>query len=618
MKTIKYILCILFCATTFVACEDFLDRPPMDEFTDGEFWRTESQARTFIYRFYDDLFVGHSTGNTWSAYINDVGDDGFASVQPLVFEPNVVPASDGSWSFVNVRQSNYVIESAPRLQETEECINHWLGVGHFLRGYFYSSLTFQYGDVPYFDRVPLYSEKKEDLDYLYQDRTPRADVVRKNIEDFRFALSNVRKNDGALQINRYVVAALTSRLMLREGTFQKYYYADPANNLYSADEKAAALVLAQECLELAKQASELIMNEGGYVLATDYKSLFISDDLAGNPEVIMYRKYLDGVLAHNTQYILYKEGMDGANKGFAESFLRSDGKPVYDQWFLPETVEDFFVDRDPRLSASLRQRYCFPGITNTPFGYTRSGYGCNKYVDDARASENNVLFNQSRNITDAPCLRLGEVLVNYAEICYELESLTGNDLFNQAVLDISINRLRDRAGMPHLQEIGGQPAVDGSPYDDSRRLIQNPDNDVSPMLWEIRRERRVELCFEGLRTNDIRRWHKLDYLCAEHNPDYRYGAYIRMSDYSNTQLNQNIKLAVVPDVTGSLANDTINLLDPDNALAEGWVVRGYEVHPSAARVLPTPKNYVKPIPENQRTLYTNHGYSLSQTKEWRP
>lgn len=34
------------------------------------------------------------------------------------------------------------------------------------------------------------------------------------------------------------------------------------------------------------------------------------------------------------------------------------------------------------------------------------------------------------------------------------------------------------------------------------------DQDVNPLLWEIRRERRVELMGEGTRLDDLRRWKK--------------------------------------------------------------------------------------------------------------
>ena len=127
---------------------------------------------------------------------------------------------------------------------------------------------------------------------------------------------------------------------------------------------------------------------------------------------------------------------------------------------------------------------------------------------------------------------MGEVLLNYAEICYELEAITGKDLFNQEVLNSTINKLRARVNMPNLEEIGGAPAINGVVYDDPARTKWEPTNDVPSMLWEIRRERRVELCYEnGLRSADLKRWKKLDYLCNQHNPDYRYGAYIVLDDF---------------------------------------------------------------------------------------
>lgn len=588
MKTYKYLLFLLSGVILFVSCDDFLNRPPVDKFTDEEYWKTEAQARTFLYTVYTDLFPGYGTAQN-PAWMEEVGDDAISAAIQSSFAPNLIPSSDNSWTFANVRKANYVIESASRLEEPAETVNHWLGIGHFLRGYFYSSLTFQYGDVPYFDRVPQYSEAKADLDYLYKDRDPRNFVVDKIIEDFEFALGNVRPNDGALQINRYVVAAMVSRVMLREGTFQKYYY---RNN-----------EVAGKCLQLAKTASELVMS-GPYSLATDYKSLFISDDLAGNPEVIIYRKYLDGILTHYMLSQNYDIEQNGAGKSLTESYLRSDGFPVYynnEYWYAPAAAA-FFADRDPRLTYNFRPQYYPFGGNNVPFNYSRSGYSLRKYMDDGKAGDTGAAYSRGKNITDAPCLRLGEVLLNYAEITYELESITGEDLFNQDVLDRTVNLLRDRVGMPHLQEAGGQPAVGGQPYDDPQRTKWEPDNDVSPMLWEIRRERRVELCFEnGLRAADLKRWHKLDYLCNAHNPDYRYGAYIVLSDFP-AAVKESVSLAafISPDEPAN------------NDLTEGYILRNTD----AARDLPQPKNYVKPAPVDQITLYRSKGYTLSQTKEW--
>lgn len=79
-------------------------------------------------------------------------------------------------------------------------------------------------------------------------------------------------------------------------------------------------------------------------------------------------------------------------------------------------------------------------------------------------------------------------MLNYAEAKAELGTLT------QADLDISINKLRDRVGMIRM-DLGSIPtdpkyATDG----------------ISPLIAEIRRERRVELFMEGFRYDDLRRW----------------------------------------------------------------------------------------------------------------
>jgi starch-binding outer membrane protein, SusD/RagB family len=64
---------------------------------------------------------------------------------------------------------------------------------------------------------------------------------------------------------------------------------------------------------------------------------------------------------------------------------------------------------------------------------------------------------------------------------------------DQAGLDMSINKLRDRVGMPHMTM---------TPQMDPRYASDG----VSALISEIRRERRIELFMEGFRYDDIRRW----------------------------------------------------------------------------------------------------------------
>src|SRR5256885_16113045 len=78
--------------------------------------------------------------------------------------------------------------------------------------------------------------------------------------------------------------------------------------------------------------------------------------------------------------------------------------------------------------------------------------------------------------------RYGEVLLILAEAPYELEGV-----ISDADLNRTINLLRARVGMPAL----------------NNAFVTSNGLD---MLTEIRRERTVELAFEGFRRDDLRRW----------------------------------------------------------------------------------------------------------------
>lgn len=101
----------------------------------------------------------------------------------------------------------------------EETYNHWMGVARFFRGFEYCRLVETFGDVPYYSK----SITDADTDEMYKDRTPRNEVMGYVYEDFDFALNNIRKNDGTQYLNRYIAAGFLSRLMLFEGTWQKYH-----------------------------------------------------------------------------------------------------------------------------------------------------------------------------------------------------------------------------------------------------------------------------------------------------------------------------------------------------------------------------------------------------------
>jgi len=573
MKSVRYSL-LLVLAASMPSCftDDFLTRPPLDQLTDDNYWTSESNVRTFAYDFYTDFFAAYGTGYfTWGGYFwgsinyrSGVNDD-FAPFVPTQY-PTTVPNTSGAWTFTNIRRANLMLERVPTVPMSQEAINHWTGVARFFRAMEYADKVNQFGDFPWYDRV--LDETDPDL---YKPRDARTVVMDHVLEDFLFAAENVRIEDPltgpqGLVVNRDVVLAFMSRAFLFEGTFLKYHGIDQSK--------------ANEYLEAARWAAMQLIEGGRYSIDNEYRGMFSALSLAGSPEVIMYRSYADGEITHSLHTYVTVEAQTGVSKDLIDSYLMSDGLPIgVSPLFVDDNgIDHVMADRDPRMAETFVNELRLSGLTSS---YSTTGYAVHKFLNESirNAPEGT---NSNFNPTDAVVIRYGEVLLNYAEATAELGMLTQSDL------DISINQLRARAvvNMPPLQVLGGQPAANGVAYDDPAR-----DPTVSALLWEIRRERRIELVMEaGLRNEDLRRWRKLEYANTQ-NSDVNRGAWINAAEWP--------------------AGLSVTI--------EGGGTEGYIIPASAAasqRTFIDSRVYLSPVPLGQITLYDANGATLTQNPGW--
>ncbi|SDS36496.1 RagB/SusD family nutrient uptake outer membrane protein [Gramella sp. MAR_2010_147] len=570
MKSIYKIAVYFLFAFVITGCEkDFLEVPPQDELVDETYWTSEQNVKTFAYGFYTGYFVGYGSGYSWGDYFSGQSlNDDFAPSNPPLFTQQV-PTSGGGWGFGWVRKANIFIDRVQTVPMEEEAIAHWTGIGRFFRAMEYHDLVKRFGDVPYYDAEVV----EGDTEQLYRKRDDRTFVMDKVLEDFQYAAENVRDdvdNEGQ-EVDRSVVLAFMSRVFLYEGTWQKYHEND--------SQKAA------EYLEASKWAAEQVINSGKFSLG-NYREVFNSLSLSSNPEVILYREYEEGVLTHALNSYNNKEPQTGPSKDAIESYLAEDGLPIgiSPEYQGDKGIENVMANRDPRIyetfvSDELR-------INGIDSDYSTTAYATHKFLNEE--IKDDPIGSSNLNPTDAPVIRYGEVLVNYAEAAAELASV-GGPAFTQADLDKSINVLRDRQGimLPHLQLNGAEPAVNGVTYDDPQR-----DPAVSAIIWEIRRERRIELMMEGFRLDDLKRWKKLNYVDMVEYPDINRGAWIVKSDYPDANLE--------------------NLV-----LTEGD--QGYIIPASAQESLRTfdnPRVYLSPLPLDQITLYRNNNVELEQNPGW--
>lgn len=577
---------LLATAVSFSSCDDFLTRDPQDTVTDvPSFWNNEENLRTSFLDYYTYFFPGYRSGwnradNFAETNVADWTDDNAQEVATLFTK--VAPTTDAdNWDFEKIRNMNLLLSRIQSSSLGEEAKNHWSGVARLFRAMEYAKLVQKFGDVPYYDAVVGSTDNEQ----LYRARDPRTTVMDKVNEDLAFACANIRVNDGTkgLTVNRAVAQGFASRIMLFEGTWQKYH----ANNTAKA----------AEYLKAAKDYAAALMQTNAYSIAPSYKSLTTSEDLAGNPEIIMYRSYVENVVMHSLMSFQNTEHeMSSPSRSFVDAFLTKNGLPIHQAGNTDYKGKEYakeIQNRDPRLADNIDEESGLR-LNGVAAVYAASGYYANRYVNKDLINKPGGM--SSTNTTDAPVMKLNEVMLNYIEAAAELAEL-GQYTLTQADFDKTINAIRDRQStqMPHLTLVGNALKVNGVE-------INDPDRDatVKPIIWEIRRERRVELAYEGLRFNDLRRWGKLEYADMTKNKKLNMGAWINKADY--------------PENAEALAK--ITLCDENGKIVtgnEGYIMPITEV--AKMRVM-ADKDYLYPIPVDQITMYENHGFKLTQNPGW--
>lgn len=121
---------------------------------------------------------------------------------------------------------------------------------------------------------------------------------------------------------------------------------------------------------------------------------------------------------------------------------------------------------------------------------------CNKYDGTYNWNSNLQMY--------LPYMRLADVYLMYAEACAAVGgSQYSSTTYSSLKAVDAINRLRDRAGVGH---VGGQNYNFVSETFEEALIDPTYVNDKNKFMDEVRRERAVELAFEGFRFCDLQRW----------------------------------------------------------------------------------------------------------------
>lgn len=644
MKKISYIIISAALLVAAACGEEFLDRPSKTQMDDNNFWTSEQNLRLFVNGAYENYFNGYA--NSWGQQYapgvyssGEMSDDARTVAGSLTDFPTAVPKDNwyraddatsgytgtywiyrtgaGPWNFGFIRKWNLMIERLEVMKEngvlTDEAYGHWMGVARFLRGFEYYRFVGSFGDVPWYDRVVA----STDLDSQYKDRDSRVTVMKHVMEDMDYAIANVRADDGANFINKYVVAAYASRFMLFEGTWEKYH------NVAGGTPK--------DFLEKAVSYAKLVMDSGKYACDADFRSLFGSETQVGH-DAIMFRSYSAELSCTHciASYSNLDEGQSGgANLAFLKSIRCIDGKPYTassvenkDSWVIADMVKT----RDPRFEATF---------WDEPYSGS-SGIYCVKFIDRIgptyayNGQPRPAKYGSMTNTNGYPCIRYAEVLLNYAEAKQELAVSYGGSALTQSEVDATINEIRNRpldaeaiakgvqkTAPLKINDIADDPMRTSDPYVNTHAGVVS-----DPLLWEIRQERRLEFFMEQVRVLDIRRWGELELMDGANNPDIMVGAWV---DLTNTK-GQLKGFDLLFNNDGTRNTSTFGVVKVQHL--DGTVVAwGEDVDPSQMVGFRIPnnirnrtpfsyKNYLEPVCTDVLNQYRDAGYSITQTQGW--
>lgn len=476
----KVCLLTLSLALGASSCSDLLDKEPPSDISNGSFWTGEGDALlalTGCYRFqtgwsHDDFATPQGL-----LYLDFAGGNGTEkeNFSTLMASSNTV-ATNGNlnsyWrnAYTQIANYNTFLDNIANCPMDESKKVAWSTEVKCLRAYFFFNLAFYFKNVP----MPMKTLSVTEANTISQ--SSQADVYNQVENDLKDAINILPTSYSSKEYGRFTKGAaevLLSRLYLAQER-----YADAATVLHN--------IIQSGTYELDRRNDD-----------ESYDKLF---QVGGeySPEMIFCIMGIKDKYTNSRYQYLYPEAAYGGWHQFApynelvKEYFCTDGKDIKTSEVYDEN--DPYVNRDLRLYASI---FLPPLGSYTGTKYNDITYDCFKGPNTSDYYNKFTLFNGycpkkgcdpsiindlGATPTYTPIMRYAEVLLSYLEAVNESDP----SAVDQNLLNITINDIRDRVKLPGLKK------VDLS----SQELVREA----------VRKERRVELAFEGLRYYDILRW----------------------------------------------------------------------------------------------------------------
>lgn len=553
MKTI-YILALIL---LFSSCEKGLDKYPLDGPSSATMLSTEEEVTMAVNGVYNSLWMSFGYGLPEFQMTDCATDIGWERADVLwqnmgnglAEQENGVVASIWSGYYKGIGRANFILANIGRAagKIPESRYQSYIAEVKFLRAYFYHRLLLLYGNIPLIT-TPIIS-----------------------IEDTQHAAASEK------EVTDFLLAELDAAIP---------HLSPGASSASGKASKAAALALKMRIALFDERWEEVItagqrfLNEHpNYGIDDQFGNLFTAAGQQNSKEIIFTMQYKFNFTNWSTQGTDSRMAQGFSAKiptqSLVDSYECTDGLPIHQSALYNPAFP--FRNRDPRLSATVAlpgsvykgyqfethkdSALCWNYNTNpatrvgnqdatNPFA-SFSGYCWRKYSEDNRSL--------GAGISEVPHIifRFADVLLMYAEAKVEANQIDNN-------VNTAFNRVRQRASV-------NMPPVTGQKTQEEWRSL-------------IRKERKYEFAWEGLRLQDIRRWK----LAEQVMPGPLYGR--------------------IPN--GLLANAPV--IDQNGTPSYVNVTNRSQMRVIENRIFNPARNYLLPIPRGEvqtnKLLMQNPGY----------
>jgi hypothetical protein len=407
-------------------------------------------------------------------------------------------SNNATWeeTWKHIRIANTGIRNIEYYPGGDDMRNRLLGMCYFYRAYSYMDLTRRWGGMPYFYN-PLDASDEMDISRLSIQETLKLAAI--DCDSAAMYLRDVIPMSEFQFPTRVAALAMKSRCLLYAASDLARYERSEGENLW---EEAA--LAADAALKAAENADYSLVpwNEYYYLFKDNQDVIYTKEVLFGRRAQINWGSdaYTNTIRPPGT--LSGKYGV-AVNQLLVDDFeMKATGLPIDDP-ASDYNPQNPYIGRDPRFEFNiiyngatvmnrklniwqLDEATGAIGSTDCKFsasatapdmGYTQTGYYAKKWMGQTW----NATLPQVWSY-----LRLAEVYLNFAEAANEAwndpANRNGGCKYSAAE---ALNVVRNRAEMP-----------------DVHSKFLNKD----AFRERVRKERRIELCFEEHRLFDIRRW----------------------------------------------------------------------------------------------------------------